>query len=166
MSRSFDVIQVIQLIEVMPPFVSIVICTKIRQDALETYALPSIQKLNDPNFEVVVVDDASTDGIQEFQRDDQPGAIRLRLAQPALNTRLVDQTCLAIQRRQDRHAWGCNMPFRSAIIRRFRFGASLQYSHYANGTDRIGPIIDHSYQRIMTPKVQARHDARDASHRK
>ena len=49
MSRSFVVMQVIQLIEVMPPFVSIVICTKIRQDALETYALPSIQKLNDPN---------------------------------------------------------------------------------------------------------------------
>jgi len=63
----------------MPPFVSIVICTKNRQDALETYALPSVQKLNDPNFEVVVVDDASSDGTQQFLRDDQPGAIRLRV---------------------------------------------------------------------------------------
>ena len=72
----------------MPPFVSIVICTKNRQDALETYALPSVQKLNDPNFEVVVVDDASSDGTQQFLRDDQPGAIRLRVVR---NQRLTPE---------------------------------------------------------------------------
>jgi len=166
MSRSFVVIQVIQLIKVMPPFVSVVICTKNRQDARETYALPSIQKLNDPNFEVVVVDETSTDGTQKFRRDDQPGAIRLRMAQPALNTRLVDQTCLGIQRRQDRHGSGCNISFRSADFRSFRFGTSLQYSHYAEETDRIGRIIDHGHQRIVTSKAQAWHDARDTSYRK
>jgi glycosyltransferase involved in cell wall biosynthesis len=63
----------------MPPFVSIVICTKNRQDALETYALPSIQNLDYPNFEVVVVDDASTDGTQDFLRHYQAGAIALKV---------------------------------------------------------------------------------------
>jgi glycosyltransferase involved in cell wall biosynthesis len=37
---------------------------------------------------VVVVDDASTDGTQQFLRDDQPGAIRLRVV---LNQRLTPE---------------------------------------------------------------------------
>jgi len=40
-----------------------VICTKNRQDALETYALTSIQKLNHPNIYVVVVEDAPAMGL-------------------------------------------------------------------------------------------------------
>jgi glycosyltransferase involved in cell wall biosynthesis len=198
----------------MPPFVSIVICTKNRQDALETYALPSLQTLNYPNFEVVVVDDASSDGTQQFLRDYQPGAIRLRVVRNqrsrglchARNVGLsscggdiiafIDDDCAVTPEWlnglvsaytedkiavvggvsfkgdsdeiyiNDRHAWGCNMSFRSSIFRRFRFDTGLKYSHYADETDLIGRIIDHGYQRIVTPKALARHYVRDASYRK
>ena len=43
------------------PFVSIVICTHNRAVDLERYALRSIKDLDYSNFEIVVVDDASTD---------------------------------------------------------------------------------------------------------
>lgn len=61
------------------PFVSIVICTKNRQDALETHALPSLQRLDYPSFEVVVVDDASSDGTEAFLRGYNPGPVQLRV---------------------------------------------------------------------------------------
>lgn len=50
----------------MTPFVSIVICSRNRLIPLRKYALPSLAKLNYPNFEVLIVDDASTDGTDEF----------------------------------------------------------------------------------------------------
>jgi glycosyltransferase involved in cell wall biosynthesis len=52
----------------MYPFVSIVICSRNRLESLKKYALPSIAHLNYPSFEVVVVDDASTDGTYDFIR--------------------------------------------------------------------------------------------------
>jgi GT2 family glycosyltransferase len=58
------------------------------------------------------------------------------------------------------------MSFRSSIFRRFRFDTGLKYSHYADETDLIGRIIDHGYQRIVTPKALARHYVKDASYRK
>ena len=61
------------------PFVSIVICTKNRQDALETHALPSIRSLDYPSFEVVVVDDASTDATEAYLRTYEPGPLKLRV---------------------------------------------------------------------------------------
>ena len=200
--------------QVMPPFVSIVICTKNRQDALETYALPSIEKLDYSNFEVVVVDDASTDGTQEFLRHYQAGAFPLRTVRNqrsrglchARNVGLshcsgefiafIDDDCAVASDWlnglvsaysedniavvggvslkgdseeiyiNDRHAWGCNMSFRAAIFRRFRFDAGLKYSHYADETDLIGRIIEHGYKRIVTPMAMARHYVRDASYRK
>ena len=42
------------------------VCTKNRRQALETYALPSLEKLQYPNFEVIVVDDASSDGTSDL----------------------------------------------------------------------------------------------------
>lgn len=48
------------------PFVSIVICSKNRCDALATYALPSLRELAYPCFEVVVVDDASSDDTPQY----------------------------------------------------------------------------------------------------
>jgi len=48
------------------PFVSIVICSRNRLKALQRYALPSIATIDYPSFEVVIVDDASTDGTWEF----------------------------------------------------------------------------------------------------
>ncbi len=58
------------------------------------------------------------------------------------------------------------MSFRSSIFRRFRFDTGLKYSHYADETDLIGRIIEHGYQRVVTPKALARHYVRDASYRK
>lgn len=52
----------------MPPFVSIVICSRNRREALQSYALPSLEGLEYPNFEVIVVDDASSDDTQAFLR--------------------------------------------------------------------------------------------------
>lgn len=42
------------------------ICSKNRRQTLETYALPSLEKLQYPRFEVIVVDDASSDGTSDF----------------------------------------------------------------------------------------------------
>jgi glycosyltransferase involved in cell wall biosynthesis len=50
----------------MQPFVSIVICTRNRKEALAKYALPSLLELNYPRFEVVIVDDGSSDGTEQF----------------------------------------------------------------------------------------------------
>lgn len=52
----------------MLPFVSIVICTRNRKEALKKYALPSLSDLNYPHFEVVIVDDGSSDGTEQFLR--------------------------------------------------------------------------------------------------
>lgn len=48
------------------PLASIVICSKNRRQALQSYALPSLERLNYPSFEVIVVDDASTDGTSQL----------------------------------------------------------------------------------------------------
>jgi glycosyltransferase involved in cell wall biosynthesis len=53
------------------PFVSIVICSRNRLKSLQRYALPSIETIDYPSFEVVIVDDASTDGTREFLQDHQ-----------------------------------------------------------------------------------------------
>lgn len=53
------------------PFVSIVICSRNRLKSLQRYALPSIATIDYPSFEVVVVDDASTDGTWEFLQNYQ-----------------------------------------------------------------------------------------------
>lgn len=50
----------------MQPFVSIVICSRNRLKSLKRYALPSLETIDYPRFEVVVVDDASNDGTLEF----------------------------------------------------------------------------------------------------
>ena len=52
--------------DTLPPFASIVICTRNRLEALKKYALPSLHALDYPRFEVVIVDDSSTDGTREF----------------------------------------------------------------------------------------------------
>lgn len=51
------------------PFVSIIICTQNRAEALKKYALNSILKLDYPSYEVVVVDDASKDKTQEILKE-------------------------------------------------------------------------------------------------
>ena len=51
------------------PFVSIIICTHNRAESLDTLALKSILKLDYPHYEVVVVDDASTDNTQEVLKN-------------------------------------------------------------------------------------------------
>lgn len=48
------------------PLVSIVIATYNRASSLRTYTFPAIAKLNYPNYEVVIVDDASTDDTESF----------------------------------------------------------------------------------------------------
>jgi glycosyltransferase involved in cell wall biosynthesis len=48
------------------PLVSIVICTQNRLEALQKYALSSVFNIDYPSFEVVIVDDASTDETKEF----------------------------------------------------------------------------------------------------
>ncbi|MFN5463639.1 MAG: glycosyltransferase family 2 protein [Cyanobacteriota bacterium] len=53
----------------MLPFVSIVICSRNRLKALKRYALPSLETMDYPSFEVVVIDDASTDGTHQFLQD-------------------------------------------------------------------------------------------------
>jgi len=61
------------------PFVSIVICSKNRCDALARYALPSLEALQYPSFEVIVVDDASSDGTQAFLHSYSAEKIQLRV---------------------------------------------------------------------------------------
>lgn len=53
----------------MKPLVSVVICTRNRKESLQRYALPSLTELNYPNFEVIVVDDGSSDGTDQFLRN-------------------------------------------------------------------------------------------------
>ena len=48
------------------PFVSIVICTHNRKETLQKYILKSIPSLNYSNYEVVIIDDVSTDGTEEL----------------------------------------------------------------------------------------------------
>lgn len=48
------------------PLVSIVISTFNRVSSLRTYSFPAIEKLTYPNYEVIVVDDGSTDDTQSF----------------------------------------------------------------------------------------------------
>ncbi len=48
------------------PKVSIVVCTHNRRDALEKYLFKAILKIDYPDFEVVIVDDASTDDTEQI----------------------------------------------------------------------------------------------------
>jgi glycosyltransferase involved in cell wall biosynthesis len=48
------------------PLVSIVIATYNRASSLEKYSLPSLYNLTYPNYEVIIVDDASTDETKNF----------------------------------------------------------------------------------------------------
>ncbi len=78
----------------MTPFVSIVICSRNRLAALKKHALPSLLTLNYPSFEVVIVDDASTDGTNEFLStycQDHPHvkAIQNQIAKGLCNARNV-----------------------------------------------------------------------------
>ena len=60
------------------PFVSIIICTHNRKEALEKLAFKSIQKLDYSNYEVIVVDDASTDGTEKLVKKYQDKILSLR----------------------------------------------------------------------------------------
>jgi glycosyltransferase involved in cell wall biosynthesis len=78
----------------MKPFVSIVICSRNRLAALKKYALPSLLTLDYPSFEVVIVDDASTDGTEVFLEtycQDHPHikAIKNKTAKGLCNARNV-----------------------------------------------------------------------------
>lgn len=78
----------------MLPFVSIVICSRNRLKALKKYALPSLATIEYPSFEVIVVDDASSDGTLEFlqtYRQSHPHikAIRNEQAKGLCNARNV-----------------------------------------------------------------------------
>ena len=48
------------------PFVSVVICTQNRAESLNNLSLKSLLKLDYPNFEVIIVDDASNDNTKEI----------------------------------------------------------------------------------------------------
>jgi glycosyltransferase involved in cell wall biosynthesis len=48
------------------PLVSIVIATYNRVSSLKKYSLPSIDHLTYPNYEVIIIDDASTDETEDF----------------------------------------------------------------------------------------------------
>jgi len=65
--------------KIKEPFVSIVICTHNRAKTLEKYILNSIQKLNYNNFEVIVVDDASTDNTNAVLKSYQNKIKNLKL---------------------------------------------------------------------------------------
>jgi glycosyltransferase involved in cell wall biosynthesis len=49
----------------MKPLVTLVICTYNRSHSLKTYSLPAIQHLAYDNFEVIIVDNCSTDNTQQ-----------------------------------------------------------------------------------------------------
>jgi glycosyltransferase involved in cell wall biosynthesis len=51
------------------PFVTIVVCSRNRLKSLQKYALPSLKDLDYPSFEVVIIDDASTDGTEAFLKE-------------------------------------------------------------------------------------------------
>ncbi|MCX5701452.1 MAG: glycosyltransferase family A protein [Candidatus Omnitrophica bacterium] len=48
------------------PFVSVIICTQNRREYLKDYSLSSVLESSYPNYEVIVIDDASKDGTEEF----------------------------------------------------------------------------------------------------
>lgn len=78
----------------MKPFVSIVICSRNRLAALKKYALPSLLNLDYPSFEVVIVDDASSDGTNEFlitycQEHPHIKAIQNQIAKGLCNARNI-----------------------------------------------------------------------------
>lgn len=198
----------------MKPFVSIVICSRNRLAALKKYALPSLLTLDYPSFEVVIVDDASTDGTEMFLEtycQDHPHikTIKNKTAKGLCNARnvgisqslgeiiaFIDDDCavspywlkelvkpyadekiaavggvsykgdsseLYID---DKHIWGCNMSFRSSILKRFQFDTGLKYSHYADETDLIGRILTHGYRKAIASTATAKHYIEEAAYRK
>jgi glycosyltransferase involved in cell wall biosynthesis len=72
------------------PFVSIVICSKNRCDALRSFALPSLEGLDYPSFEVIVVDDASTDDTEAFLRQYQQLGSSLKVVRNARSSGLCN----------------------------------------------------------------------------
>jgi glycosyltransferase involved in cell wall biosynthesis len=61
------------------PFVSVAICTQNRKEYLEKYSLPSVLGLEYPNFEVIIVNDKSEDGTEEFLKNYKDNLGRLRI---------------------------------------------------------------------------------------
>ena len=51
------------------PLISIIICTHNREESLKKYLLESLLRLNYSNYEVIFVDDASTDKTQVVLRE-------------------------------------------------------------------------------------------------
>ena len=83
------------------PEVSVIIPTRNRWPLLSTHALPSALAQEDVAFEVVVVDDASTDGTAD--RVEALGAPRVRVVRNAVNRRLP--AARNVGAREARGAW-------------------------------------------------------------
>ena len=198
----------------MLPLVSIVICTQNRLEALRKYALSSVFNVDYPSFEVVIVDDASTDGTKEFLEIFKKGHNNLKVIRNdrkrgLCNARnlgidhcggeiiaFTDDDCIVgrdwlkelievyakedvavvggISYRggtpeiyiDDKRIWGCNMSFRAAIFKQFRFDTGLKYSHYGDESDIIGRIISHGYKKAIADRAIVKHYVADAVYRK
>ncbi len=61
------------------PFASVIICSRNRRECLEKYSLLSVSKLAYPNYEVIVIDDNSTDGTAAYLNNYQGLAGRLKI---------------------------------------------------------------------------------------
>lgn len=61
------------------PFVSVVICTQNRKEYLKNYSLRSVLEQSYPDYEVIIVLDASNDGSEEFLRGYKDSTGRLRI---------------------------------------------------------------------------------------
>jgi glycosyltransferase involved in cell wall biosynthesis len=61
------------------PFVSVVICTRDRKECLQKYSLPSVLNLSYANYEVIVVNDDSTDGTESFLGNYKDPSGRLKI---------------------------------------------------------------------------------------